>query len=138
MMAIDAITRMNDRNQQEERKKGIRLRFHTQRRGEGRTIPSPRRIVSVRTEEENRARGGELIRIVGKNLHFDPQDTRSGVFFVDFGETRSAHYDHISSDLIIAEVPDGLSAGPYLLRLRCASGEVDYRSAAGSAVFVVE
>ncbi len=137
-MAIDAVTRMNDRTPQEDRKKSIRLRFHSPRRGEGRSMPAPRRIVSVRTEEENRARGGDLIRIVGKNLQFDPRDSRSGVFFVDYGETRSAHYDHISSDLIIARVPDSLSAGPYLLRLRCASGEVDYRSLSGSAVFVVE
>jgi hypothetical protein len=131
---------MNDRTTPDERKHGIRLRFHSSRRPELRSaaLPSPRRIVSVRTNQENRASVGEFIRIVGKNLHFDPSDTRSGVFFIDGGETRSNYYAHVSPELIIARVPDGLSSGPYLLRLRCAAGDAEYRESCATSVFTVE
>ncbi len=139
-MATDAVTRMNDRTSPEERKHGIRLRVHSPRRSDLRpsASPSPRRIVSARTNEENRASVGDLIQIVGQNLHFDPQDARSGVFFVDYGETRSVHYAHVSSDLVIVQVPSGLSPGPYLIRIRNSSGGAEAREGRAASVFVVE
>ena len=127
----------SDRSVQDEHK--LRLRVPAKRRIEPRfqSAPSPRRIISVRTDAENRASVGDFIRISGKNLAFDPEDPRSGVFFVDYGETRSAYYAHISPNLVIARVPDGLSSGPYLLRLRCSAGE-HIREGRSSLVFNVE
>lgn len=139
-MATDAVTRMNDRTISDERKHGIRLRVHSQRRSDLRfsASPNPRRIVSERTNEENRARVGDYIRIAGQNLHFDPQDARSGVFFIDYGETRSTHYTHVSGELVIVRVPDGLSPGPYLLRIRNSSDGAESREGRASSVFIVE
>jgi hypothetical protein len=139
-MATDAFSRIKDRSTDDEHKHSIRLRFYAQRRPEARVkaTPYPRKIVSVRTDQENRASVGDFIRIVGKNLYFDSSDARSGVFFIDGGETRSAYYAHVSPELVIARVPDGLSSGPYLLRLRCASGGTEYREGRASSVFTVE
>jgi hypothetical protein len=101
-------------------------------------LPSLHKIVSVSTGEENRASVGDFIRIVGKNLNFDPNDHRCGVFFVDYGETRSAYYAHIAQDLVIARVPDGLSSGPYLIRFRCTSSGAEPRESRNTFVFSVE
>lgn len=137
-MAIDAVSRIKDRSTQDEHK--LRLRVPTQRRSELRfaALPALHRIVSVSTGEENRASVGDFIRIVGKNLSFDPNDLHSGVFFVDYGETRSAYYAHIASDLVIARVPDGLSSGPYLIRIRSAANGAEPRESRTTFVFSVE
>lgn len=137
-MAIDAVSRMKNRAIQDEHK--LRLRVPAQRRIELRfaSLPTIHKIVSVSTDEENRASVGDFIRIVGKNLNFDPNDHSCGVFFVDYGETRSAYYAHIAQDLVIARVPDGLSSGPYLIRFRSANNGAEPRESRTTFVFSVE
>ncbi len=81
-----------------------------------------------------RAGPGDFIHIVGKDIHFEREDERCGVFFVDGSVARSPEYKTVSSDLVIAKVPSGLSAGPYLLRVR--SGAAAAANEAQSVFFV--
>ncbi|HCM28113.1 MAG: hypothetical protein A2Z99_01705 [Treponema sp. GWB1_62_6] len=95
-------------------------------------------VRSVRTDAENRAGVGDYIRILGRDLHFEPEDARCGVFFVDGSAARSPEYEVVTNEVVVARVPAGLSAGPYLLRLRRSGGEGGYHELGASSVFIVE
>jgi len=95
-------------------------------------------VCSARTNAENRAGVGDYIRIRGRDLDFQLEDSRCGVFFVDGSAARSPEYELVSKDLVVARVPHGLSAGPYLLRLRRAGDEGGYHELGASSVFIVE
>jgi len=95
-------------------------------------------VRSADTNAENRAKVGDYIHIVGEDLHFDPEDARSGVFFVDGSVARSPQYEVVRPDLVVARVPEGLSSGPYLLRLRKPESQGLYTEIGAPSVFVVE
>jgi hypothetical protein len=97
----------------------------------------PLAVRSVRTDAEHRAGAGEYIRIRGHDLAFKAEDSSCGVFFVDGSAARSPDYEIVSENLVVARVPEGLSAGPYLLRLR-RPGDGGYRELGSESVFIVE
>jgi hypothetical protein len=87
------------------------------RRKETRDIPGPRiySISSIRGGLENRACPGELIRIRGLRLKFDPKDETQGLFLrpASGEETRVYAYAHIMPSLLIAQLPEELAEGNY-------------------------
>ncbi len=95
-------------------------------------------VRSVRTDAENRAGVGDYIRILGRDLHFEAEDARCGVFFVDGSAASSPEYEVVTNEVVVARVPAGLSAGPYLLRLRRSGCDGGYRELGASSVFIVE
>ncbi len=95
-------------------------------------------VRSVRTDADHRAGAGEYIRIHGQDLAFKAEDSACGVFFVDGSAARSPDYELVSENLVVARVPEGLSAGPYLLRLRRPGDSGGYREVGSESVFIVE
>jgi hypothetical protein len=102
-----------------------------------RTIPEPVEVRSHRTDAAFRAGPGDYIRIEGRDLAFEADDARCGVFFVDGSAARSPDYAVVTPDLVVARVPVSLSAGPYLLRLR-RQADGGYAEVSASQVFTVE
>jgi hypothetical protein len=94
-------------------------------RDSGSDLRSPRilSITSVQSGREGEARCGDLLRITGKRMKFDPADERLGLFFRSAAgeEVRSALYAQIRPSILIAEVPLDLKEGEYSLVVRTVS-----------------
>jgi hypothetical protein len=88
-------------------------------------LRSPRILsaVSIQSLVDGQARCGDLLRVSGKRLKFDPADESLGLFFREAGglEHRSRLYAQVQPSTILAEVPAELAAGTYSLMVRTAS-----------------
>lgn len=62
---------------------------------------------------------GDILRIRGRNLHFDAADEKQGVFFTDgqSGRIRAERYSNIGTAITEAFIPDGLVPGTYTVRI---------------------
>ncbi|MBP5464695.1 MAG: DUF4469 domain-containing protein [Treponema sp.] len=62
---------------------------------------------------------GDLMRIRGRNLHFDAADEKQGVFFVDEQgcRTRADRYSNIGTAITDAFIPDSLVPGTYTVKI---------------------
>jgi hypothetical protein len=131
----------------------LSLHFRTNRNFEAAMIPSVKIVrsenfdkispaltgaVSVKTSSSSGAGSGDFIRVSGKRLKFDPADGQSGVFFVNGSEHRSALYADIEPSLVIAQVPQDLAPGPYILCVRTAPNGVDHKEGRLEADFAIE
>jgi hypothetical protein len=75
---------------------------------------------SLKSGIEGEAAAGELLRVSGARLKFDPADGSLGLFFrsASGDERRAEVYAHIQPSLVIAQVPADLPSGEYRLVLR--------------------
>ena len=62
---------------------------------------------------------GDLMRIRGRNLHFDAADEKQGVFFTDEqgGKTCAGRYTNIGTAITDAFIPDSLVPGTYTVKI---------------------
>ena len=71
---------------------------------------------------------GKSAKIFGDKLKFDAADAEQGIFFIkeDDTETRVEEYTEVGNKKIIFNVPQGLSAGNYILQVngKTTAGEV--------------
>ncbi|MGA2548345.1 MAG: DNA-binding domain-containing protein [Rectinemataceae bacterium] len=88
-------------------------------------LQSPRLISvrSIQTGREGEAQSGDLIRISGKRMKFDPADESQGLFFRSSAgeEIRASLYAHIQPSAIVAALPAELAMGDYGLIIKTVS-----------------
>jgi hypothetical protein len=88
-------------------------------------LRSPRilSINSIQSGRDDEAHSGDLLRIAGRRMKFDPADEGQGLFFCGASgeEARSALYAQVRPSTIIAEVPADLCEGEYSLVIRTVS-----------------
>jgi hypothetical protein len=77
-------------------------------------------VASVQSATQDEAKPGEMVRISGARLSFEPSDETSGVFFSPESgdETKCECYAHIQPSLVIAQIPSSLPPGDYRLVIR--------------------
>lgn len=88
-----------------------------------RLSPYPRSAAAIEDETSGSIRPGELLRIRGERLKFDPADERLGVFFQgeSGAESRSSLYAYVKPSHLIALVPPDLACGSCRLVVRTRS-----------------
>ena len=105
-----------------------------------RKLPLISSVVNVEVAGvRNKGRAGQMVKIKGARLSFEPGDTESGVFLVapDTTEYRMSVYSRAGTthiDFKVAEVP----AGTYTLEVRTRPTERDVWVGASDDPFTVE
>jgi hypothetical protein len=97
-------------------------------------------VASAQTGREGEAGLGDLIRVRGSRMKFDPTNSGQGLFFLsaDGCERRASIYAHIQPSIVIAALPADLVAGQYILDVRTVSrGGAALKSPSRTAMRVV-
>ncbi len=81
------------------------------------------------SNETGAALAGGFLRITGLRMGFDEGDPAQGVFFSNGSEHRASEYLFISRRLIIAQVPESLSSGSYVISVRTMPNGKDLKEA---------
>lgn len=77
---------------------------------------------------------GAMLCVKGKNLSFDIEDEKQGVFLVDSdkNETRVEAYNRIGTNVVEAYVPSGIQSGEYEVKLVTKPGAKRYGKSVAS------
>lgn len=89
--------------------------------------------------EELTFAAGSMLRLKGKYVSFDAEDTLQGVFLVSAGgnEVRISNYNHIGSNIIEAYIPSDTVSGVYEVRIATKSAAGRYEKSVLSESIVI-
>ena len=92
-------------------------------------LPTLLRAETTESGGFNRGLPGEVLHLVGSRLKFAPEDTTSGVFFIDStgNQTRATVYSRVGSKRVDVKVP-ALTPGEYHLEVRTTTIAGDVRA----------
>ena len=98
--------------------------------------PQIQNVYDVATQTNNQATRGNIVRITGARLNFDPTDASQGAFFIDGAgaATRASVYERVGPRSVVLLMPNLASTGTFALEVRAkypfanALRASDYRS----------